>query len=154
MLGTCSRGTGKNGRRLRTRPSPGPSFCLGRPPPNEKMTPLSSMPTMSTASFMLDNLLTFYVVFFFIIFGLRGAKGTSVTVTPSKGCFIRPGWPPSRLAWPPGKPLEPPAPTRTVTFSLKLRLLLENNGFIWTFLGRTTPSSNGISSPLLLLEFF
>jgi hypothetical protein len=35
-----------------------------------------------------------------------------------------------------------------------LRLLLENNGFIWTFLGRTTPSSNGISSPLLLLEFF
>ncbi len=91
----------------------------GRLPPNERTTLPGSLLIMLMTSLTLGNLLTFFITFFSITSGPRGAKGTSVTSTLSKKSSFRLGWPPLRSKWPPGKPLDLTAPPKTSTFNLE-----------------------------------
>jgi hypothetical protein len=51
---------------------------------------------------------------------LKDVGSTLTTSTPSKWLSPRPGWPPLRLAWLLGKPLDPNAPPRTRKCKLEL----------------------------------
>jgi len=74
---------------------------------------------MLAASLTLGNLLTFFVASSSTFTSLRGAEGTSVTNTLSKKSSFRHGWPPLKLVWPLGKPLDLTAPPRTPTSNLE-----------------------------------
>ncbi len=118
-LGKLIREFVKTGKCLRISPSPGHSSYSGSLSPNERTTLSGSLHIMPAASLTLGNLLTFFVASSSTFTGLRGAEGTSVTNTLSKKSSFRHGWPPLKLVWPLGKPLDLTAPPRTPTSNLE-----------------------------------
>jgi hypothetical protein len=53
-------------------------------------------------------------------YGRRDAGDTLEISIPSRRFLLRPGWPPLRLVWPFGRPLDPNDPPRTLLFKLAL----------------------------------
>jgi hypothetical protein len=110
--------------------------------------PSDSSPTTLVASITSDSLSTFSEASSSTTFGPKDIEGTSATNTLLRKFSHRPGWRLWRSVWPLGKPLDLTAAPRTLPSNLALRLILGNNGYIWTFSGWTMSPFGGTPSPL------